>query len=73
MFGWAGQRLKVYLTEGKVVKEPLPDDLRLNYIGGRGFNSKTLFDELKPGIDPMGPENIFMVAVGPLNGTAAPS
>ncbi len=73
MYGWAGQRLKVYLTEGKVVKEPLPDDLRLNYLGGRGFNSKTLFDELRPGIDPLGPENIFMVAVGPLNGTAAPS
>ena len=73
MYGWAGQRLKVYLTEGKIVKEPLPDDLRLNYIGGRGFNSKTLFDELKPGIDPLGPENIFMVGIGPLNGTVMPA
>jgi len=23
MYGWTGQRLKVYLTEGKIVKEPL--------------------------------------------------
>ena len=72
MYGWAGQRLRVYLTEGKIVKEPLSEELRLNYLGGRGFNSKTLFDELKPGIDPLSPENIVMVGVGPLNGTAAP-
>jgi aldehyde:ferredoxin oxidoreductase len=73
MHGWAGQRLKVYLTEGKIVKEPLSGELRLNYLGGRGLNSKTLFDELKPGIDPLSPDNIFMVGVGPLNGTAAPT
>ncbi|MDP2744860.1 MAG: aldehyde ferredoxin oxidoreductase family protein [Dehalococcoidia bacterium] len=72
MHGWTGQRLKVYLTEGKIVKEPLPDELRLNYLGGRGVISRTLLDELKPGVDPLGPDNIFMVAAGPLNGTAAP-
>ena len=72
MYGWAGQRLKVYLTEGKIVKEPLSEELRLNYLGMRGVNSKTLFDEVKPGIDPLGPENIFMVGVGPLSGTATP-
>jgi aldehyde:ferredoxin oxidoreductase len=71
MYGWAGQRLKVYLNEGKIVKEPLSEELRLNYLGGRGLNSKILFDELKPGIDPLSPDNIFCVGVGPLNGTAA--
>ncbi|MDP2644454.1 MAG: aldehyde ferredoxin oxidoreductase family protein [Desulfobacterales bacterium] len=73
MYGWAGQRIKVYLTEGKIVKEPLSEEMRLNYLGGRGFNSKTLFDEVKPGIDPLGPENVVMVGVGPLNGTAVPA
>ncbi|MDP6501617.1 MAG: aldehyde ferredoxin oxidoreductase family protein [Dehalococcoidales bacterium] len=71
MYGWTGQRLKVYLTEGKIVKEPLSEELKLNYLGGRGLNSKTLFDELKPGIDPLSPDNIFMVGGGPVNGTAA--
>jgi aldehyde:ferredoxin oxidoreductase len=70
MYGWTGQRLKVYLTEGRIVKEPLPDDLRLNYIGGRGLNSKCLFDEVRPGIDALGPENVVLIGVGPLNGTA---
>ncbi|MDP2729189.1 MAG: aldehyde ferredoxin oxidoreductase family protein [Dehalococcoidales bacterium] len=73
MYGWAGQRLKVYLTEGKIVKEPLSEELRLNYLGGRGLNSKTLFDELKPGVDPLSPDNVFMVGIGPLNGTATPT
>jgi len=73
MYGWAGQRLKVYLTEGRIVKEPLPEELSLQYLGGRGLNSRTLFDELKPGIDPLGFENILMVAAGPLNGTATPA
>ncbi len=72
MYGWAGQRLKVYLTEGKIVKEELSEELRLDYIGGRGLNSKTLFDELKPGTDPFSPENVVMVGVGPLVGTMAP-
>ena len=72
MNGWAGQRLKVYLTEGKIVKEELPEELRLEYLGGRGFNSKTLFDEVRPGTDPLGPENVFIVGIGPLAGTLAP-
>lgn len=72
MHGWAGKRLKVYLTEGKIVKEPLSEELRLNYLGGRGLNSKTLFDDVQPGIDPLGPDNVFMFGVGPLNGTAVP-
>lgn len=72
MYGWGGQRLKVYLTEGKIIKEEVPEWLRREYIGGRGFNSRTLFDEVKPGIDPLGPENVFIVGIGPLAGTLAP-
>jgi aldehyde:ferredoxin oxidoreductase len=73
MYGWAGHRLKVYLTEGKIVVESLSEDLRLNFLGGRGLSSKTLLDELKPRVDPLSPDNILMVAVGPLNGTAVPA
>ena len=39
---------------------------------GPGFNSRTLFDGVKPGIDPLGPENLFIVGIGPLAGTLAP-
>ncbi|MFC1816344.1 aldehyde ferredoxin oxidoreductase family protein [Thermodesulfobacteriota bacterium] len=72
MYGWAGQRIKVYLTEGEIVREETPEWLRKEYVGGRGFNSRTLFDEVRPGIDPLSPENVFIVGTGPLAGTLAP-
>ncbi len=71
--GYAGKLLYVNLTEGSVEKRPLDRDLALNYIGGRGFSSRILFDELKPGTDPLSPENRLILATGPLNGTPTPS
>lgn len=72
MYGWTGYCLKVYLTEGKIIKEQIPDELRLDYLGGRGLNSRTLFDAVKPNTDALSPDNVLMIAPGPLNGTAAP-
>ena len=72
MYGWAGQRLKVYLTEGKIVKEETSEWLRREYLGSRGLNSRVEFDEVRPGIDPLGPENVFIVGAPLLAGTIAP-
>ncbi len=44
----------------------------MNYIGGNGFCARLMFDLIKPGIDPLGPENILIFATGPLNGTIWP-
>jgi len=33
MYGWTGKRLKVYLTEGKIVEEETPEWLRKEYLG----------------------------------------
>ncbi len=73
MYGWAGQQLKVYLTDGKIVKEETPEWLRREYLGSRGLNSRIEFDEVKPGIDPLGPENVFIVGAPLLAGTIAPA
>jgi len=69
MHGWNGVVLRVDLTKGKVVKQPLDKEAAKNFIGGRGLNSKVLFDEIKPGIDPLGPENVLCLATGPFTGT----
>ena len=42
-------------------------------IGGRGANTKRLFEELNPGCDPLGPENILIFGVGPLTGSMLPA
>lgn len=71
-YGWAGTILRINLTTGQIKKQPLPKELALNYIGGRGFNSKILYDEVPPGVDPLGPENKLIFGVGPCNGTIVP-
>eukprot|EP01105_Mastigella_eilhardi_P008985 TRINITY_DN2147_c0_g1_i2.p1 TRINITY_DN2147_c0_g1~~TRINITY_DN2147_c0_g1_i2.p1 ORF type:complete len:674 (+),score=168.02 TRINITY_DN2147_c0_g1_i2:139-2022(+) len=42
------------------------------FIGGRGFNSKTLLDECPPNCDPFSPENRLCIAPGPFSGTKLP-
>jgi aldehyde:ferredoxin oxidoreductase len=71
--GYAGQILYVDLTDGSMKKRPLDRDVALNYIGGRGFSSRILLDELRPSVDPFSPDNRVILATGPLNGTPAPS
>lgn len=72
-YGWTDQRLIIDLTKEKVVKEPLPQSLPHNFIGGRGINSITLFNLVKPGTDPLGPNNVLLFGIGPLTGTLVPS
>jgi aldehyde:ferredoxin oxidoreductase len=69
MPGWRGTVLRIDLTAEKITKQSLDRLVARNFIGGRGFNSLTLFKEVKPGIDPLGPENVLCLAPGALTGT----
>ncbi len=69
MYGWMETILRVDLTGEKVTKQPLDESVARDFIGGRGLNSLTLFKEVKPGIDPLGPENVLCLSSGPLTGT----
>lgn len=72
MNGWMGVILRIDLSGGRINKEPLEENLVYKYVGGRGLNIKILFDETKPGIDPLGPHNKMILGAGPCNGTLAP-
>jgi aldehyde:ferredoxin oxidoreductase len=72
MNGWAGVILRVDLSSGAIEKQPLQEYLRLNYVGGRGINSRILFEETGPETDPLSPENRLIFASGLLSGTSAP-
>ena len=63
--GYSQVRLDVDLTTGKIEESVLSTEFCRDWIGGYGFASKILWDELKPGIDPLGPDNIFVYAQGP--------
>ena len=73
MFGWAGTILRIDLSKNKVIKQPLPKELAINFIGGAGINAKILYDEVGPKVGPFHPENRLIFGFGPLCGTLAPS
>ncbi|UCE16201.1 MAG: aldehyde ferredoxin oxidoreductase family protein, partial [Candidatus Bathyarchaeota archaeon] len=72
MFGYMGKILRVNLTKGKITEEPLEENVARKFIGGRGLGAYILFNELKPGIDPLGPENKLVVATGVVTGIPFP-
>ncbi|MFB6470489.1 MAG: aldehyde ferredoxin oxidoreductase family protein [Vulcanisaeta sp. AZ3] len=73
MFGWGSRILRIDLTKKKYVIQPLDPALAQDYIGGRGFAIKTLWDELPPGVDPLSPLNKLILAVGPLTALPIPN
>ena len=46
--------------------------MRQMYLGGKGLGLKLLYDRLKPGIDPLGEDNLIIIMTGVLAGTSAP-
>lgn len=71
MYGYMGKLLFADLTEGKLWEEELPEELARDFIGGYGIGAKILFDRMKPGADPLGPDNMLGIVTGPLNATGA--
>ena len=70
--GWAGNILRVDLTEGKVTSEPLPESWQTQFLGGSGINDWILWNEVPPEVEPLSPENRLIFGVGPLAGTLIP-
>ncbi|MEM3815555.1 MAG: aldehyde ferredoxin oxidoreductase family protein [Candidatus Bathyarchaeia archaeon] len=71
-YGYAGKILRVNLTQEKISSEPLDRKLVREYLGGTGYAAKLMWDELKPGIDPLSPDNLLIFATGPVTGTLFP-
>jgi aldehyde:ferredoxin oxidoreductase len=70
--GYQGKILRVDLTNEKITTEPLKKEWAKQFIGGKGLGARYLIEELKPGTDPMSPDNILSVWTGPLVGTMVP-
>ncbi|MTK12601.1 MAG: aldehyde ferredoxin oxidoreductase family protein [Clostridiaceae bacterium] len=73
MFGYNGKVLRINLSDKTFKLEVLDIDKAKKYLGARGLGVKTLFDEVDPKIDPLSPDNKFIVATGPLTGTPVPT
>jgi aldehyde:ferredoxin oxidoreductase len=62
MYGWRGTILRVDLTNRTVTKKPLDSSFAKKFLGGRGFNSRVLWEEVRAGTDPLGPDNVLCFA-----------
>jgi aldehyde:ferredoxin oxidoreductase len=70
--GPTGDRLiRVDMTTQRVVIEPYPDAWKL--LGGRALSAHILIRECDSTCDPLGPDNVLVLAPGVLAGTAAPT
>jgi len=73
MSGYWKKLLEIDLTKGEITEKELSEDFLRKYIGGAGFTTKIIFDELDPEIDPLDPENVLAVAPGTLVGPKIPT
>jgi aldehyde:ferredoxin oxidoreductase len=73
MKGYNGKMLWIDLSTKVTREEMIPEEWRTLYIGGEGFVAKLMYDRVKPGMDPLSEENLLIFAMGPVNGTLAPS
>lgn len=73
MYGWRGRVLRVDLGRGECKEENLDPQVAKDYIGGRGLGIYYLNKEANPKCDPLSPENMLIMAAGPLTGTSAPT
>ncbi len=73
MFGWHGKILRIDLTNEQSTVETIDPQTAKDFLGGRGWAIKYLYDEVDPSVDPLAPENKLIFATGPLTGTPAPT
>lgn len=64
--------LRINLTKKEATIEPLRMDFAEKYVGSKGLVIRYMYEELKPGIDPLGPENNMYLTTGPMSGTPIP-
>ncbi len=70
---YTGKILKINLSTGESHTENLPKQWARDYLGGKGLSIKYVFEELKPGVDPLSADNVLVLMTGPLTGTIVPN
>lgn len=67
--GYTGKILYIDLTNRNIREERLDFCLAIKFIGDFGISSRLAYDLIKPGVDPLSPENVIIIGAGPLAGT----
>jgi len=67
-FGSNGAVLRVNLTDGTTEVETFDEAFYRQYPGGKALATYHLLRDLRPGSDPLGPDNVLVLAAGLLTG-----
>ncbi len=68
-----GNLMRVDLTTGSLVTEPISEHVVSFTLLGRGFNSLTLLRDSATGMPPLDPQALLLVTLGLLTGSGAPT
>ena len=71
--GGFGTIIDIDLTDQRIENREFTEQVALDHLGGFGYNIHFLYTNLEEGTDPLGAENIMIVSLGLLTGSAAPS
>ena len=63
-YGYAGRILHVDLGRGTLEIENPPESFYRRYLGGSAMGLHYLLERIRPGTDPLGPENVLTLMVG---------
>ncbi len=66
--GYTGKILHVDLTNGTLTTETPPESFYRKYIGGSAMGLHYVLKEMKPGADPLGPDNVLTLMLSVTTG-----
>ena len=67
--GYNGKILHVNLTSGQMIVEEPNDSFYRKYMGGSAMAMYYLLNEMPAGVDPLGPDNVLVLALSVVTGT----
>ena len=72
-YGYNGKILKIDLTYQKIEKEKKNDTFYRKYLGGPGFGAYYALKEIPKLTNPLGPDNVLIIASTVLTGSPGPA
>ncbi len=72
MYAYHGRFLKVDLRTRTTEDMPLSEEELKKYIGGATLAAGLIYEHVKEGMDPLGPENPLVFSTGPFTGSSVP-
>ena len=69
MYGFFNKILKIDLSDRTFCYEEISDDILKSTLGGKGLGTYLLMQGNPVGVEPLSPDNVFIITPGPVTGT----